>query len=136
MYNEFEYNGKILHKGNVAIGDVTHSVKNLQRLSKAELNALGVNPVALVPTITSNQVLEFNGGSIVDGEWVRFTVKEKTAETLMAEIRAKRNQLLADTDWTALVDSTLTDEMKTYRQALRDLPETVDVNNPVYPEKP
>jgi hypothetical protein len=31
-----------------------------------------------------------------------------------AELRAKRNQLLAETDYLALSDSTLTDEMRTY----------------------
>ncbi|NBP87864.1 MAG: hypothetical protein EBU59_05025, partial [Planctomycetia bacterium] len=34
-------------------------------------------------------------------------------------------------------DSTLTDEMRDYRQALRDLPaNTVDPANPVWPTKP
>ena len=56
---------------------------------------------------------------------------------LLAEVRLKRNQLLAETDYLALSDSTLTDEMRTYRQALRDLPaNTVDPENPVWPTKP
>jgi len=56
---------------------------------------------------------------------------------LLAEIRLKRNQLLAETDYLALADSTLTDEMRSYRQALRDLPaNTVDPANPVWPVKP
>jgi len=55
----------------------------------------------------------------------------------MAELRSKRNQLLAETDYLALADSTLTDEMRDYRQALRDLPaNTVDPANPVWPVKP
>ena len=56
---------------------------------------------------------------------------------LLAELRLKRNQLLTETDYLALVDSTLTDEMQAYRQALRDLPaNTVDPANPVWPTKP
>ena len=56
---------------------------------------------------------------------------------LMEAIRAKRNKLLTETDYLALADSTLTDEMRTYRQALRDLPaNTVDPANPVWPTKP
>ena len=52
-------------------------------------------------------------------------------------LRTRRNQLLAETDYLALVDSTLTDEMQAYRQALRDLPaNTVDPANPVFPTKP
>ena len=55
----------------------------------------------------------------------------------MKELRRQRNQLLAETDYLALADSTLTDEMRSYRQALRDLPaNTVDPANPVWPVKP
>ena len=56
---------------------------------------------------------------------------------LLAELRLKRNQLLTETDYLALSDSTLTDEMRDYRQALRDLPaNTEDPANPVWPTKP
>jgi len=55
----------------------------------------------------------------------------------MKELRRQRDQLLAETDYLALSDSTLTDEMRDYRQALRDLPaNTVDPANPVFPTKP
>jgi len=36
--------------------------------------------------------------------------------------RSTRNTLLTETDWTAMSDVTMADNMKTYRQALRDLP--------------
>jgi hypothetical protein len=53
------------------------------------------------------------------------------------EMREERNRLLAETDYFALSDVTMSTEMTTYRQALRDLPATaVDVFNTVYPEKP
>lgn len=55
----------------------------------------------------------------------------------LEQLRQRRNQLLAETDYLALADSTLTDEMRSYRQALRDLPaNTVDPANPVWPTKP
>ena len=55
----------------------------------------------------------------------------------MAALRRQRDQLLTETDYLALADSTLTDEMRDYRQALRDLPaNTVDPANPVWPTKP
>jgi len=38
-------------------------------------------------------------------------------------VREKRNELLAETDYLALSDNTLSDEMTTYRQALRDITE-------------
>ena len=40
----------------------------------------------------------------------------------MAELRNQRNAKLAETDYLALSDVTLSSDMKTYRQALRDLP--------------
>ena len=40
----------------------------------------------------------------------------------MKELRRQRDEKLAETDWTALSDVTMADNMKTYRQALRDLP--------------
>jgi hypothetical protein len=62
---------------------------------------------------------------------------EVAAEQALAVLRRQRNQLLTETDYLALADATLTDEMRTYRQALRDLPaNTVDPANPVWPVKP
>ena len=58
----------------------------------------------------------------------------------MEDLRAKRNKLLADTDHYALSDQTLSDDMTTYRQALRDitngLTTVADVEAVVFPTKP
>ena len=55
----------------------------------------------------------------------------------MKVLRKQRNSLLAETDWMANSDVTMTDAWKTYRQALRDLPaNTKDPANPIYPTKP
>ena len=54
----------------------------------------------------------------------------------MAALRAKRNQLLAETDYLALSDATLSEEMRLYRQQLRDLPANTDPANPTWPVKP
>ena len=43
-------------------------------------------------------------------------------EESMNALRVQRNIKLADTDWMANSDLTMSDEMKTYRQALRDIP--------------
>ena len=55
-------------------------------------------------------------------------------------LRAKRNSLLASTDYLALSDNTLSSEMSSYRQSLRDITEglsTVEqVNSIVFPTKP
>jgi len=58
----------------------------------------------------------------------------------MADLRAKRNQLLAETDYLALSDNTMSAEMTTYRQALRDITNNLttvfDVDNVTFPLKP
>ena len=89
----------------------------------------------------------------INGEIVQFTAEEETArdaeEKAVADaaparalerLRFRRNQLLAETDFYALSDVTMSDDMKTYRQNLRDLPDgkdTVDkCNNVTWPTKP
>ena len=53
-------------------------------------------------------------------------------------VRKERNSLLDATDWCAHVDSpAMSDEMKAYRQALRDLPASTENSaDVVWPEKP
>lgn len=51
---------------------------------------------------------------------------EMDAAEPMKELRRQRDAKLAETDWTALADVTMADNMKTYRQALRDLPASND----------
>lgn len=64
---------------------------------------------------------------------------EKEAELLVAleNLRAKRNQLLAESDWTQVNDSPVDKEAwADYRQSLRDLPESTDPLDPVWPVLP
>jgi hypothetical protein len=55
-------------------------------------------------------------------------------------LRVRRNNLLAETDYYALSDQTLSDDMRTYRQDLRDITEGLttveEVNAVVFPTKP
>ena len=90
---------------------------------------------------------------LINGIQVPFTAQEETvadnAETAwnngaydraIAKLREDRNRLLAATDFYALSDVTMSDDMKTYRQDLRDLPSGKDtlekVNNTTFPTKP
>ena len=61
-------------------------------------------------------------------------------EQAMISLRAKRNRLLAETDFYALSDVTMSSEMETYRQELRDITEGLttveDVEAVVFPTKP
>ena len=58
----------------------------------------------------------------------------------MADLRAKRDKLIAETDYLALSDQTLSTEMSTYRQALRDITNGIttveQANNVSWPTKP
>ena len=58
----------------------------------------------------------------------------------LENLRNKRNNLLKETDWMANSDVTMSDDWKTYRQQLRDLPSGLDtvakVEAKEFPEKP
>ena len=56
-------------------------------------------------------------------------MKEMDAAAPMNELRRQRNAKLAETDFHALSDATMSDNMKTYRQKLRDLPAHNDGKN-------
>ena len=93
---------------------------------------------------------------MVNGERVQLTAEEEAArdaeeaaweagakDRAMANLRTKRNNLLKETDYYALSDVTMSEEMTTYRQELRDLPGTVaddddasDVEAIIFPTKP
>ena len=89
----------------------------------------------------------------INGNKVQFTAEEETARDneeaawanaaparALADLRQKRNILLAETDYLALSDNTLSSDMETYRQNLRDLPDGKDTvekcNNATWPTKP
>ena len=90
---------------------------------------------------------------MVNGERIQLTAEEEAARDAeeaawadgalaraQADLRAKRNRLLAETDFYALSDVTLSDDMKTYRQNLRDFPDGKDTvakcTDATWPTKP
>lgn len=79
---------------------------------------------------------------VVDGKHKYNPVTlEETDALNMKIVRYQRDKLLQESDWTQMVtdipmSGAKKEEWKAYRQALRDLPETVDINNVVYPQKP
>tara|TARA_B100001250_G_C19710094_1_gene748769 strand:- start:559 stop:942 length:384 start_codon:yes stop_codon:yes gene_type:complete len=77
------------------------------------------------------------GYTYVDGSFVAPPVQEITTDEKWKILRERRDERLAGTDWRASSDLVLSDEWKTYRQALRDLPaNTSDPGNPTWPTKP
>ena len=90
---------------------------------------------------------------LVNGVSVQLTAEEEAArdaeeaafaagafDRAIADVRAKRDRLIAQTDYRALSDNTLSAEMTTYRQALRDITNgvtTVEQANAItWPTKP
>ena len=90
---------------------------------------------------------------MVNGERIQLTAAEETArdaeeaawsagafDRAMSDLRQRRNALLSATDFYALSDVTMSADMTTYRQDLRDLTNglstVADVNAVVYPTKP
>lgn len=134
--------------------------------SSSVFDALGVDPVleAPAPTPSSADKIVVRNGAVQDSKnnWVyawiekdRFTeytdsngktitvAEQKTAydakisDEKAVSARNKRDGLLSDTDHYALSDVTMSDEMKTYRQALRDVPQQTDFPTTIsWPTKP
>ena len=103
---------------------------------------LDINPNAQVTIQDNNyESIQWDNGttpiSLEDIENRRSTVEFNES---LNDLRQKRNNLLAQTDYLALSDQTMTAEMTAYRQALRDITNgltTVEqVNAVVWPEKP
>jgi hypothetical protein len=62
---------------------------------------------------------------------------DATDSQKMEQVRLWRNGMLAATDWTQVADAPVdASAWAVYRQALRDLPDTIDIANPVLPEAP
>ena len=89
----------------------------------------------------------------INGNVVQFTAEEETARDAeeqawadaaparaLATLRTRRNRLLAETDFYGNSDVTMSSDMTTYRQALRDLPDGKDTvekcENATWPTKP
>jgi hypothetical protein len=103
---------------------------------------LKINPNAQcsVKDENINQITWLNGTPPISAEQILAIIPQVELDIAMEKLRAKRNKLLSDTDYLALADNTMTEEVITYRQALRDITEglsTVEqVNAVVFPVKP
>jgi len=90
---------------------------------------------------------------IVDGQIVELTAEENAVrdteeqawadaafDRAILQLRQQRNQKLANSDWRALSDQSLSQEWADYRQQLRDLTQDLvtveDVNAAVWPTEP
>jgi hypothetical protein len=86
---------------------------------------LKINPTAQfsINADDINQITWHNGTPPIPKEQILAIIPQVELDMAMETLRAKRNKLLADTDYLALSDNTMTEEDRTYRQALRDITE-------------
>jgi hypothetical protein len=106
---------------------------SLPLLTEAVLNELGADIVLEGPQAqpTRYQIAFRDGVQEIDGKWyTKYSVSDLDADGIAAKdaeqaksVRAERNRLIAECDWTQVEDSPVDKAAwATYRQALRDLP--------------
>ena len=105
---------------------------------------LKINPSAQVSVsgddINTCQITWHNGTTPISKADIEAKIPEVELDEAMADLRSKRNAKLAETDFHALSDNTMSADMTTYRQELRDLTNGVttveQANAVVFPTKP
>ena len=105
---------------------------------------LKINPNAQVSVsgddINTCEINWHNGTTPIPKADIEAQLPAVEFDMAMEDLRAKRNNLLKETDHYALSDQTLSDDMRTYRQSLRDITEglttVADVEAVVFPTKP
>lgn len=109
------------------------------------------NIVKAIQKINPNAEVSINGNDINQITWLNGTTPISKADIeaqftavkfdmAMEDLRVKRNNLLAETDYLALSDNTLSTDMANYRTQLRDITNGLttveDVNAVTFPTKP
>jgi len=103
---------------------------------------LKINPNAQVTVNADdiNQITWENGTTPISNADIEAQFPAVELDIAMEDLRVKRDKLIAETDYLALSDQTLSAEMSTYRQALRDITNGIttveQANNVTWPTKP
>jgi hypothetical protein len=156
--------GEVKSQGQVRLDNKNMSLPKVWTANVCD--ALGVDPVLEAPapqpsaaykSVVRNGVVQNSNGNWVqawverdmfteytdDNGDVQTVAAQKTAydtfvnNGLAKSARSKRDVLLKETDHYALSDVTMSDAMKTYRQALRDVPQQTDFPGTIsWPTKP
>ena len=102
------------------------SVSFPAKIPDSILNQYDVYPVTELdkPSFDSvTQTLTLGTPSLNGNQWeVSYVVENRLQADAELRVRQNRDALLIETDWMALSDVTMSSEMTTYRQALRDVP--------------
>jgi propanediol dehydratase large subunit len=103
---------------------------------------LKLNPIAQVSVSGEdiNSITWENGTTPIPVADIQAQIPAVELEMAMTDLRQKRNALLSATDYLALSDNTMSEDVKVYRQALRDITEGVTTKEEVeaveFPIKP
>ena len=156
--------GEVKSQGQVRLDNKNMSLPKVWTANVCD--ALGVDPVLEAPapqpsaaykSVVRNGVVQNSNGNWVQA-WVErdmfteYTDDNGDVQTVAAQktaydtfvnngvaksARSKRDELLKETDHYGLSDVTMSDAMKTYRQALRDVPQQTDFPSTIsWPTKP
>ena len=119
-----------------------------RRLTEEQVERFGVHKKQIVTPPyhePATQSLDEGPALLIDGVWTQnYIVSDLSADESAAKvgaqwnvIRAERNKLLADCDWTQLPDASAdAAAWATYRQALRDITTQANPFAIVWPESP
>lgn len=121
-----------------------------EAVRKAISQLLGGAPVTIIPksiasgaanahdhVFTKDDITIPDGMTMPTDEQISALVGGIKDGALWDAVRARRNELLAETDWWAVQDRQITPEQAAYRQALRDITSTfTSPEEVVFPTKP
>ena len=105
---------------------------------------LKINPNAEVTVrgddINTCEITWHNGTTPIPKTDIEAQFPAVELDNAMQDLRAKRNKLLQDTDFYGMSDNTMSSDMTTYRQALRDITSGIttveQAQSVVFPSKP
>jgi len=140
----------IIERGPINLPKSWENISNFDILPQEQLISLGWLPYRFVATVVPENSVIIDPTIVIGSdeviEYQNYRAKtqqeiDNDNQGLWMSIRSRRNELLKDCDWTQIADSplnqTLKQEWATYRQELRDLPNTY--SNPkdvVWPTEP
>ena len=88
----------------------------------------------------NNELIEITGDELLELEAREQTFNDDALNRELGVLRNKRNKLLTETDYLGTSDNTMSSDMTTYRQELRDLTNGLDTVEKVeaveFPTKP
>jgi hypothetical protein len=116
--------------------NITEWVLRGEPTTEAEFNSMFRK---VVGADANGSAIESSNPADFGTDWATVSAKvtELTSAEPMKALREERNRRIADTDWWASSDLTMTAEQSAYRQALRDITDSAtSLDDVTWPTKP